>query len=476
MKKLLFILLLPVLLFGQATNIVDPHTVRGNIISSGFIIGDTNLTDETNYMVAQGANLIGTVTAGEASYVYPEINCTLSVIPAATAANSQYALFGGTLKIPDSNTKALAGVYGNYLTIVHDKSQYKANWVTGSSEYVLVTGTGSTSTKMADYGVGNYPYIGNFNAYIGKAYGVYSIAMNEATAAASTGAKVDSMAAGYFDATTGTLQAKSALATKLHGLTTRIVTYGTGGATVTTGSAHGLEIKADFGANTTTTNYYGVKIRGPKITGTVTNAYGLYIGNVTGAGTLNYSIYSAGGKMYHAGDVQIVKTYWRTTPINVRVPKLPSSNPPGESTEDEFPTLDFDNDTEEQCYYTWNIPQSYATGDSIVLDLDWFTDGATTEDSVIFAVQFKKIAYGDVVDFGSGTTTVTKLISLGAADAKDLRECELGLSAAAASGSWVHSDIILMRIYRDADVVNDNRDSDARVLASYIKFKSKIGL
>jgi hypothetical protein len=92
-----------------------------------------------------------------------------------------------------------------------------------------------------------------------------------------------------------------------------------GGGTVT--SSSGLQVFAqNTGAGNVTTTYglysaivqsgagttgtaYGAFISVPtKTAGVITNLYGLYIGDQSAGATLNYSIYSAGGTMYHSGN------------------------------------------------------------------------------------------------------------------------------------------------------------------------------
>jgi hypothetical protein len=89
----------------------------------------------------------------------------------------------------------------------------------------------------------------------------------------------------------------------------------------------GVYANLNKASNGTTTNWYGVASRadvnnvngyitnlynfyaynGSK-TGTVTNQYGLYLENITGAANNNYAIYSAGGQSYFAGNVGIGTT------------------------------------------------------------------------------------------------------------------------------------------------------------------------
>jgi hypothetical protein len=51
-------------------------------------------------------------------------------------------------------------------------------------------------------------------------------------------------------------------------------------------------------AGAVVTNAYGISISSPDTTGAITNLYGLYIDNQTGAATLNYALYTNGGKIH----------------------------------------------------------------------------------------------------------------------------------------------------------------------------------
>jgi len=55
----------------------------------------------------------------------------------------------------------------------------------------------------------------------------------------------------------------------------------------------------------TISNLYGVRVQNIKDAGTITNSYGLYLDNVNQGDTNNYSIYSAGGQSYFAGNIGV---------------------------------------------------------------------------------------------------------------------------------------------------------------------------
>lgn len=80
-------------------------------------------------------------------------------------------------------------------------------------------------------------------------------------------------------------------------------------STGTVGTYKGYYSELDMSTAGTVTNYYGFYAGNPDHSaGTVTNNYALYIEDQTGGGTLNYSLYSAGGTNYFGGNVGIGTT------------------------------------------------------------------------------------------------------------------------------------------------------------------------
>lgn len=90
-------------------------------------------------------------------------------------------------------------------------------------------------------------------------------------------------------------------------------------ATGTTGTAVGVYGRADTSAAAfTLTGAVSVYAANPTkgATSTISLAYGVYIADITSGGT-NYSIYSAGGTMYHAGNVGINAASFGTSAASV---------------------------------------------------------------------------------------------------------------------------------------------------------------
>lgn len=150
--------------------------------------------------------------------------------------------------------------------------------------------------------------------------------------------------------------------------------------------------------------------------------------------------------------------------IDVTVPKLPTSNPAAEGTEDEFPTLDFDAATDEQVFYQFTIPCGYKTSGAINVHFCFFVDGAVTgdQDTVTWGVEYKRLVHGtSAFDFGAGTASVTADVEITTTTDEKV-VLDVTLSGLTLTG-WNSCDHVLMRFYRDADATNDTYAADARI-------------
>ena len=149
---------------------------------------------------------------------------------------------------------------------------------------LLVSSTGSvvTSAKLSVY-ASNSATSGD---YFGSYVDVYQ-------AAATTG-KVFGYRSNLSVTSSGSIAGAQANSTVLN--------FSGGGSTT---YAEGLTSSAIISSSTTVSNLSMIKVFQPSIIGTVTSLKGLYITNMTGASSTNYSIYSEGGYMYHAGRIGI---------------------------------------------------------------------------------------------------------------------------------------------------------------------------
>ena len=143
---------------------------------------------------------------------------------------------------------------------------------------------------------------------------------------------------------------------------------------------------------------------------------------------------------------------------------------PADSTEDGFPIHDYDSTNDESVHIHWEIPHWYASGGEIHLHVEFFIDtapGAADPNWVTWGVEYKKQSIGDNFDFDAGTTTVivntTLTTGTPANDKKIHSSAEIHLTTT----GFEPMDVILVRIFRDADAsedgATDDFENDARV-------------
>lgn len=90
--------------------------------------------------------------------------------------------------------------------------------------------------------------------------------------------------------------------TAIYGLSSGAAVQSSTGITV--GSMAGLTLQNSAASGNTVTTNYGILVNDALGTGTITTNYGIYIQSMTRGGT-NYSLYSAGGNSYFAGNVGV---------------------------------------------------------------------------------------------------------------------------------------------------------------------------
>lgn len=151
--------------------------------------------------------------------------------------------------------------------------------------------------------------------------------------------------------------------------------------------------------------------------------------------------------------------------VDIKVPKRPIANPPGEGTEDGFPTLDFDDTQDESIFILYELPAQYYAAGKIDVELSWFVDTAPAGvESVVWGVEYKKLSEGDNFDFGAGSATITdtEVVTAGTpANDKKTHRTKFTLTT---TGFALH-DWLIIRLYRDADAVADDYTGDARLFS-----------
>lgn len=157
--------------------------------------------------------------------------------------------------------------------------------------------------------------------------------------------------------------------------------------------------------------------------------------------------------------------------IDLSIPKRPVANPPAEGTEDGFPTLDFDDGTDESVFIMFHLPHTYADGGQIHMHVDAFVDTAPTNpENAVWALEYKKQSHEDNFDFSTGTSTVncTHPVPTGSPgnDKKIQESDQLVLNTT----GFIAHDIILMRLFRDANNPVDDFTGDVRLMHIHIEF------
>lgn len=187
----------------------------------------------------------------------------------------------------------------------------------------------------------------------------------------------------------------------------------------------------------------------------------------------NYAQFAADGELTLAGTARVTKT----ADIDIGRVKLPGVNQPGEGTEDNFSTLDFNKASDEEVYLHWHIPYAYADAGNIDVHFYFFADAQPGSDEVVrWGVEYKKLSIGDVFDFDAGTSGATTGTTVANADpAKTIYST--GNMSLTTTG-FVGGDHILFRFYRDADGTSgtDDLNQDARMFRIHLEYlMNKLG-
>lgn len=177
-------------------------------------------------------------------------------------------------------------------------------------------------------------------------------------------------------------------------------------------------------------------------------------------GTTDYTQIAADGEFVQFGAARTVHQF----DIDIAVPKRPSANPPAEGTLDGFPTLDFDDGTEESILLSFHINHGYADAEFVRLHLDFLVNTAPANPAnVVWSAQYKLVAHGDNFDFTSGTSTVTvvEAITTGT-PANDKKVHETSALVFDTTG-WVAGNTVYVRLYRNPGHGSDNFVGDVRL-------------
>ena len=126
-----------------------------------------------------------------------------------------------------------------------------------------------------------------------------------------------------------------------------------------------------------------------------------------------------------------------------------------------FPTLDFDNLTDDDVHYSLIVPYRHAAGTVIQVDVDWCYEGAPDAGTVDWALEYINVAPGEAV--AGGTATIHK-VSAGNHTSGNLVRTTLDTGIV---GAVSHDDLGL-RLYRD--VSEDTLGVDACLIQVHFCF------
>jgi len=242
-----------------------------------------------------------------------------------------------------------------------------------------------------------------------------------------------------------------------------------GFTTIIDGNAYGMYLDIDQDTAIAGTTYQIYSNEGSNIdyflyqNGTAPSHFG---GRIDGDGgaklgdvDANYvDVNGTDGQLTLVGDAKV----WRDMVVRPQRLKLPGSNPPAEDNIDNFPFLRFDRDTEESVFFTWVVPNDFATGTANVRGHYTFVvenppSGAGNE-SVRMGFEYKKVSEGDVYDFSSGTSSgYVDEVLVDGETAYILHETPTGVCD---TTGWVAHDEILFRFFRKAADAADTFDSE----------------
>ncbi len=153
---------------------------------------------------------------------------------------------------------------------------------------------------------------------------------------------------------------------------------------------------------------------------------------------------------------------------------------PTDSTEDGFPIHDYQSTNDESVFVHWEIPHDYADGQEIHLHVEFFVDTApASAKSVTWGVEYKKQSTGDNFSFGGSTTVITNTSITTGTPAND-KKIHISALIQLTTTGFEPMDVVLIRIFRDADASEDGATDDfgsnARVFNYHLMYLSdKLG-
>ena len=268
----------------------------------GYDFDQSLLTTDSPTFV--GLTLTKTETGGAPGpgYVtYTQNNKSYTLGPGEDASYGTYVGDSESLTVSATNTQDISSVYGKNLRM------YLYGSGTVSTADGLVYSISNTTTAGSVKNV--WVYGNNYGEVTSFYYGLQSNFTNWSLAGYTPGSVLVARAVRSYiqnsAQATATGNAEIGTSQIFYGNTTNASSSGTYQALITKASGFEYDL-TNTGANAVITNSYGVLLGAPTNTGTITNHYGIYLADQTVSGsTLNYAMYSAGGKWYVAGELTL---------------------------------------------------------------------------------------------------------------------------------------------------------------------------
>ena len=133
---------------------------------------------------------------------------------------------------------------------------------------------------------------------------------------------------------------------------------------------------------------------------------------------------------------------------------------PTDSTEDGFPIHDYQATNDESVHIHWEIPHDYASGEEIHIHVEYFVDTApASEEFVTWGVEYQKLSIGDNWNFSSSTTVIVNDALTAGTPAND-KSIHSSPEIHLVTTGFEPMDIVLIRIFRDANASEDGATDD----------------
>ncbi len=178
-----------------------------------------------------------------------------------------------------------------------------------------------------------------------------------------------------------------------------------------------------------------------------------------GDSATNYAAFASDGKLTLVGAARVEKH------LRVGAASWTKGSPaPSEGFEGVFVTLDFDNSTDDEAFYTLVVPSWWDSSIDVIVHVEWFYDGGgspgTVEDAgtVCWALEYLSIKDGENI-----TAAGTTIAKTSAGNHFSDRLVRTYFSSKILASNLEAGDTMGLRLYRDVDGGGDSGDSMAAI-------------